>query len=262
MSSTTCFLVTLFLAIAGALPGTASAGRIPGFTEVLVPVWYRSQPGAGGSLWSTELNLFNFSDQDLSLQNDVFPVMTDCPPVPSQAVIHAHTEMGLCLGSENGWPPAWIVNVRSDRLITSVFSLRVHEDPIGINEATTVPVVPEERLFDRPFYLARVPSSGSRVRTMIRIYDLSGTDGEVRVQIWNGRSTPLAEKTIALQGSMATHPGYAQFYFDGSTFSELAPFPEANLLVRVVPTREDQRLWAMASVTDNATQSVQIILPQ
>jgi hypothetical protein len=126
---------------------------------------------------------------------------------------------------------------------------------------TEVPVVREDRAFQRPFDLLNVPLP-ARFRQTLRVYGFDKTGGSVRVQYYDTTGRMLKEFLLPLLPPRSDDiftPGYLQF-------DQFAQVPELagveRIRVRVSPTDASQRLWAMISVTNNVTQELTMITPQ
>jgi hypothetical protein len=254
------------LVLLGTITATTAVAEHRDFSKVLVPVWtFDLLPGAHGSLWGTELIVYNATEQDLRLPEDIFPIGTQCPPFPSQQVIRRNRDESVCLGGG----PAALVYVKKELVDDVLFSLRIREHSVGIAEHTEIPVVREESFFDTPIRLLTVPESRDRFRTTIRIYGPSGKKARVLVQLLGagGREEPFAERVFELAEGDDPHvpsiPAYKEFLLDESVFEELrGGLRGSHFLVKVTPLEPGQSLWAMATVTDRVYQTVNVILPQ
>jgi hypothetical protein len=253
-------LITIIAALALST-GTAAAE----FARVLVPLRYTDAPGAYGSVWSTDLHLYNGSAVTLRPGIDIFPIVTACPPIPQLVRIEPRTLVELPDCASGRRPPAQLVYVREPAVGTVAFSLRIREVTGSISEQTSVPVVRDEMLFDRPLFLLRVAQSGSRFRSTIRVYAPDAVPTVVTVRLWlgGGRLEPLAERQLELiapPGGAMAYPSYAELMLDEHSFPMLErDFRE--LQVEIEPAA-NVPIWAMASITDNVTQTVHVILPQ
>jgi hypothetical protein len=236
-------------------------GAVPeGFTPVLVPITPAAFNGAFGSQWITELGIYNAGDEELTVR-DVFPFATECPPFPTVDAVPPRAVSGLCVGRT--WP-AMLLYVKTARLSEIGFSLRIRELTSGIGELTDLPVVRADRFYRRTFRLVAVPLSNSRARTLLRIYDASGGNSRIRLRVWNvsviSTPVPLLEEIVELaaydNSEIPLYPSYHQRYLD-----EIGAV-RGNVVLEITPLNPESQLWAMVSVTDNVSQSVNVIMPQ
>jgi hypothetical protein len=258
------------------LLSTSALSAVPdGFSRILVPLAYPSTPGAYGSVWSTDLILYNASPVTLDIGTDIWPISSSCPPVPANRVFPPNTFTDTCQNRSTA-ARTDLLYVRSDVADDILFSLRIRESSAGIPEHTEVPVVRDEDLLDGSIYLARVPATTESFRSMIRIYDPSARPSTVTVRLWQEWPAgayppgtepgpdPVAQKTVTLApldlADVPLHPSYAEVFLDERSFpgTEL----RGSYFVEILAETQSTPFWAMATITDNVKQTVNVILPQ
>jgi hypothetical protein len=158
--------------------------------------------------------------------------------------------------------PAALIQVPSDSVDSLEFALRVRDVSRQSDSwGTEVPMVREDRAFRRPFDLLNVPLQ-ARFRQMLRIYDFEDrTGGTVRVQYYDMTTGQLLKESVVTL--LAPTGIFTPAYLQSDVFSQLGDRPGVDRIrVRISPTSDAQRLWAMVSVTNNVTQEVTMITPQ
>jgi hypothetical protein len=131
-----------------------------------------------------------------------------------------------------------------------------------------LPAVHEREFRPSSGFLIRVPLLDATARTTLRIYalDTPATTVTVLLRDWNTPSeAPIAIRTLELTPAQPNDssdptplfPAYAQ-----SGLTQL--FPEVTgrgwVSVEVQPT-SNAKIWAFATITDNATNAVTTVLP-
>jgi hypothetical protein len=160
--------------------------------------------------------------------------------------------------------PAALIRVPIEWADSLEFALRVRDVSRQSDSwGTEVPVVREDRAYRHPFDVLNVPLQ-PRFRQTLRIYDFEDrSGGSVRVQYYNMTTGALLKDSqlalLAPQSADIFTPAYLQL----DVFSQLGNVPGVDRMrVRISPTSDVQRLWAMVSVTNNVTQEVTMITPQ
>jgi hypothetical protein len=232
------------------------------YEPVLVPVVLANTlPGMYGSLWSTSLAIFNGTNAPISMKSDVVSFYgcqqsTDClPDVPPLGTFGG----APVLWREDSIPPAAILYVKRD-IANGVFFHAVLQEQSSGN-ITTIPIIHERELYSTLLALLQVPVSTDASRTILRIYALG--DGTVRVTIL-GSMAPRLQWDVVLTNTasgvtMPPQPAFAEVRLDPALIPELLGTQKVHVLVE--PLTPGMRLWAFASVTDNATQAVQFVTP-
>lgn len=226
------------------------------YERVLVPILYDG-PGAYGSQWLTETQMFNASGREVRFLPDVSRPLTSLAP-------GAETSLSLF-----GQRPSGLVLFvpRGEALHFGSIVRDVSRDAEDFG--TEVPVA-RERDTDSTLYLPNVPFD-SRYRLQLRIYDIDGRSGGVAVR--GGRLGPAGtQKTdwVSLQikgpceeGSVPTCNSNQPAYVSIDLTEELALLAGSGRQpVWIEPSFDSRRLWAFVTVTNNETQRVTVISPQ
>jgi hypothetical protein len=233
----------LFSILLAAVP-LAAQGVPPG-ERVLVPVFMAPAAGAHGSLWHSELWIYNDNDE---------PAGTGLVPA-----ISAKQTAGPIAGTQPAGSPGAVLNVPPGLASGLHFNLRVRDmSRQSETWGTEIPLVRESEFFAGKLSLVSVPVA-ERFRQTVRIYQFvpfGEPAGTVRVRyyrIGGGSDLLLQDDTVTLTEAGAL--GYAQ----------LGPFtfPDTTALrIDIEPLSPLMRVWAFASVTNNETQHVTTIAPQ
>ncbi len=246
-------LLVVIATVLATIPASAQS------TRVLVPIVATSASGAFDSLWTSEAEAFN---------NSAVPVLIlyphRCDTECGAGVVFGLAEGGDLHVTSGSTVPAAFIYVPNESIDAVEFGLRVRDVSRQIDSwGTEVPVVRENRAFQRSFDLLNVPLP-VRFRQTLRIYDFEDRAGSgVHVQFFDmvtGR--PLKDFQLAMlapQSNDVFTPEYAQLDQFGQA-PELAGID--RIRVRISPTNATQRLWAMVSVTNNVTQELTMITPQ
>ena len=250
---------TISLLTAAVLLATSSASaQSAQSTRVLVPIVVSGAPGMFNSLWTSELVAFNTSAVPVGLDFS-YRCLFECPSF----VLGSSDGDILPISSESGVPAA-LIRIPAASVDSMEFALRVRDVSRQSDSwGTEVPVVREDRAFRQPFDLLNVPLQ-PRFRQTLRIYDFEDRSGGiVRLQFYNLTNGQfLKESQLALlpPRSIDTHtPAYVQADLFG-LLGDLAGVD--RIRVRISPTSDAQRLWAMISVTNNVTQEVTVVTPR
>jgi hypothetical protein len=239
--------------MAGVLLSTVSASAQS--NRVLVPIVATGVSGMFGSQWTSETVAFNTSAVPVQIGFS-YRCPFECPSV----VLGPSLGQQLAIQTGSAVPAAFVYlpNTQPEAI---EFGLRVRDvSQQSDSWGTEVPVVREDRAFQRPFDLLNVPLP-SRFRQTLRIYDFDNSGGSVRVQYYNMTGgAALKEYLLPLLTPTDTYtPAYLQF-------DQFAQVPELagvdRIRVRISPMDASQRLWAMVSVTNNVTQELTLITPQ
>jgi hypothetical protein len=247
----------VLLALLFPLPVFAQQGD-PVLERVLIPIIARDVAGANGSVWSAIPYVHNDSSRTAG--------MTQCydPRGISDHILNV--EPGATAEVDLTTPTLFYFLAEQSEHIW--FSLRLRERTRGAQpDGVTIPVVRERELWGRHLVLVDVPIHKSGTRQTLRIYDAHGTRPVVLATLRD-----LATNQVVATSEMQTSgggevgpctPSYAEI-------SDLGKFAgtyegRANIAVDVIKETvgypKTAGLWAMVSITDNATQSVTLVTP-
>lgn len=247
-------------------------------TQVLVPLWLNAPAaGAHDSLWTTELAIVNGGEDPLVIAGyfrpdcggDLRPCFESVPPgitFRPRLLTFTNEVQGIFLLLEREQPRA------------AAFSLRVRDLSRSVETwGTEIPVVRIDEIDGGPIHILDVPIRGG-FRTMLRIYDLDPRSGPARVRVRvygfnEKRQSPFEPE--AVNDALLADEEHAFRYavtgggtFDHPGYIELADFPSRiithfyHVRLRIDPLTPGRRIWAFASITNNATQHVTIMSPQ
>jgi len=237
---------------------------------VLIPIFYGG-PGAFGSLWRTRLAIFNNSDQPLKgiTFNSLCPIPEGClapiPPKSSLTLIASDGFRyinGFLLYPGIDQPDVW-------------YSLRVYDESrAGANFGTDVPAVPLDSFSERQLQLLGVPT-GSAFRVTLRVYAIPPVAPRVRVAVFQDTELSSAQAPPAIlvreriytvepspfgpsSGSYSRPSGIVV----GDLFDGLPSGLADAVRIEVQSATPGVPIWAFASVTNNATQLVTVVVPR
>ena len=244
--------------------------------KVLVPIVIESAvSGAYGSIWGSELIVMNDGNRAYEIGLDTGCRFTPCPYAslePGRSVIAT----GLILGPGAGAPPAFMLEVEKEGMSDVKFNLRVSDRSRSEKSAgVSIPVIPETDAFTDRLQLLDV-RHGEGFRAMLRVYDFDPGQGRrvlVRFYEINTNTRFIAnyppDRLLfeTVRELVSTPPSFdpPNRSIPGYTQLSLAAVPEigdhSRLRIEIEPLTEGLRFWAMASITNNETQEVTMVLP-
>jgi hypothetical protein len=214
--------------------------------RVFVPILVSNLPGAGGSLWQTDLWATNTSDQ---------PVLYQIAPCTQSAGCNATYTLPPQATQARGDSPRpsgrWLPFDPSIQLAARLRDLSRNASSAGIE----LPIVQEADFRSDEINLNAIPRD-SRFRVTLRVYGLDA-GGQVSVEQIDSDGHLLRTTQVALAApdNPQLLTGYAQIAIDTSPD---APTP---MRIRIRPISGASRIWALASVTNNATSEVTLLQP-
>jgi hypothetical protein len=241
------------LAVAFSLPLAAQTQM----EKILLPVVVRTPvPGALGSLWSTELDLYYAGNQQLDIDGVAFFCPSLCVNYPLDPKLEQRN-VGVRTAAGN-IGAFLVIPAAVDRDLS--VHLRVFDiSRSATNGGTELPAIRESEAWTTPMQLLDVPTAPP-FRSLLRIYDFDpAADHAVLVNVYRfgaayeTRSVELGPPAAAPNTIMS--PGYAEY--DLSHLGDLG----SNVRVEIVPLSAGLRFWAMVSTTNNDTQQVTLTTP-
>lgn len=218
-------------------------------TGVLVPMLADNLPGANGSVWSTDLWVGNTTDCPV-----VFffsPCVVACCCVETNTYAPQTMTLVNHLGQGGRW-----FNLPADKSLQ--FQVRFRdlsraESSAGID----LPLIDEADFHERQLDLLGIPSD-TRFRVTLRLYGITaGTT--LRVEMLDSEGVVLQSQLVALapptelfDGSL---PAFAQVTVPQRTAGS------GSVRLRITAESQGARFWAFASVTNNETSEVTLIVP-
>lgn len=261
--------------------GAAYAARYDrsNWEQLLLPVHpFRERAGAFGTLWATELTVFNAGTSPAEMfqvqcqQDCSCTITTICIP---ETPVAPGEFFGGFTGSDDvsSYPnPAAFLYVEKAKVDDVAINLRLFDAARGETSfGTEIPVVRESEFRTGKTVLVNVPTRAD-FRQQLRIFGISSPSGggDVNVRIFSGGDTvPLAQTIlrIAPAENRDTLPGADAFprfpgYAEIMSLNALVPATTDRFRVEVEPLTPGLRYWAFISVTSNTTQQVTLITPQ
>lgn len=245
--------------------------------QILVPVKPRETPGAGGSLWQTELWIHNDND----VQADVFRlqrVASPCPPycggtmldrfpdplpIPPRSTAKVAPSPDLLQGYVGEF--FYVDRSLAPRIF---FELRTHDEARNaLSAGTSIPIVNETEARHRMVFPA-VPISVA-FRYHLRLYPIrqdetSAFANRIRVKDTDTGAL-LYETSYWIAGSAEdTATTYSQAPVRHELPIDLGSDPRLanSRAVRIEVESGSAAFWAMVSLTNNTSHEVTVIWPQ
>jgi len=224
------------------------------FERILLPIAFPGEiEGAFGTRWRSEVLLFH----DGSTVAEYCP--QDCPVHP-RGMVRIEPPLSDTLPSLGAF-----LHVTSPDDMR--FTALLHDQSrAGDNAGTEMPVV-RARDYRRRIVLPRVPLRGD-FRVTLRIYGEGEAPQDVRVRMYRlDRLEPFVDTNVHLEGIVTAVPNPYPPYPAFAILPDLVrtyPVLEAaaSARVEIEAANEGEKIWAFASITNNATQVVTTITPQ
>lgn len=263
----TALLVTLTLSLplAAQTPDLTQPGS---WSRVLVPLPPASTPGANGSLWLTEVRaLLSASTAPPLVETPCGPVEDPCiRPILNQSF----NPLGDLLTASAGPQFVYIGKAEADKLTMTTQVVNLQESLL--TAGAFIPMARESAFSANGFALISVSTWGP-FRATLRIYDASAiSDRDVEVALFDELSNsrePFLRQTVRLRlmdaqehvtpALLPRYPAMAQVDLD-----PLVPEGIRAVRMTVRPVGAPQpamQLWGFASITNNSTSHVSVIVP-
>jgi hypothetical protein len=241
------------------------------YHRVLLPISAslggRNLPGAHGSEWRVDAWIHYTGTEPVAIVPRPFICIITCDP---WFVMQPHRPP---LGVNAGGPtePGFFFHIPKEYASEFVFHLRVrdfarHPDSQG----TSVPVISEEK-FGAAVHLLNVPT-GPNARVHVRIYGLPEAENRavlvryLRVDEHWELGPPILLREDVVQLSFEPPPFGLLFRPSFAMLPNVELLPELAgeeaVWIEIVAASPELRIWAMASITDNASQLVTIVAPE
>lgn len=239
------------------------------YTATLVPLVSHGLKGANGSVWDSELFVFNGSHLPLRM-----PGFSDSPilPIEPSLVIAPHTTERINLYPRDGVDGAFLY-VPNTMVSTTKMSLRVRDTSQNATSlGDEVPVVRidqaanELTIFDVPV--------DPKYRATLRIYGFTPSPMDVGVTIYPEIGVPaLRHFDVTLNGIVTAvfdpfplHPAYIALDPLGdairSSIVRRVRIEITNYAGCCTPPLPVAKIWAFVSLTNNETNQVTIVTPK
>lgn len=243
-----------------------SVGNAERYEKILLPLTTGTAPGANGSLWVTTMSVVIDSPTRIEL----FPLPCFvCINIPLPPLNRPFDPAGYSLvPSFRSDPSGFFLYTHRGDAAKLRFNIRTQDTSRALQTwGTEIPAVREQDVRTSRIVLLDVPV-GDTFRHTLRVYDFDGVVGAqvaIHVHGING-GDPIATltRTLATREEVSTsarlpqYPAYVAF-----DSRELPAFQNAERFwYSVEPLTPGLRIWAYATVTNNATQHVTTITPQ
>lgn len=276
-TAATTLVVVMFLALRAAATHPPLSPPDPAlFEQVLVPIFTgRATPGANGSVWAETLLVHNGGEEFVQL---IAPFSCETPPGCIGPTVTPHTTVRAIRNlTYNPGRPALVIYVPRVATEHLSFTERVHDLSRSANSfGTDIPVVRERDLWSGRIQLLSVPLGDSAFRTMLRVYvpyrDGYDQDSKpVTFVIRAYRMSDLGADDLVAQTALEVHASHYDSYSSAAYAQHGALALDMGLprgldlyRLEVEPSEATPSLqfWAFASVTNNDTQHVTVVVPR
>ena len=233
------------------------------YERFLVPLYGAPVAGAYGSRWGVETWVYYSGAEDTEIVPRLDVCMLTCHPFYALPAGEAPVRL------EPAYTGSSLLLHVDQRLAAAFhFASRVRDLSRGDGSGTEIPVVHESRFSGAPLHLLNVPiRQGSR--NTLRVYALPEVaDPAVEIRYFRMPRQEL-DRTPDLRRvdriGLRTQPGVDGFLVRPSIATldfQIAELQSGDAAwLEIVPLTPGLRIWAMVSVTDNATQHVTLITP-
>lgn len=252
----------------------------PDYERVLIPVYF-SGPGAHDANWTTDVRVMSSGDR-VEFANSPFVVDFDCPilcPIATTNELSPWQPMHIGTWFDPAGLLLWVPR-GADRDTIHIEARIRDESRQSESAGTRVPVIWERDLSERPMVLLNVPVD-ARYRTSLRLFDLFQWDTDFVVRVYDmgaldgPGSTPLVDTIITARDPVIhvqperfpDRPSYVTIGDLVAAYPQLSSVRSVAIEVTgtsltMTPPPPNARFYALASVTNNATQEVTIIAPK
>jgi hypothetical protein len=262
-------LLTLLLLSLVVAPISIAQNNPADYTTTLIPLVTRGLAGAHGSVWDSELYVFNGSHLPL-----VMPGFSDSPvlPIEPSLIVDPHRTTPLGLYPRDGADGAFL-HVPNTMVSTTKMSLRVRDTSQNATSlGDEVPVVRADQaaheltIFDVPV--------DPKYRATLRIYGFTPAPMSVGVTVFPEHGVPaLRQFDVDLHGIVNAnfdpfplHPAYAALDPLGdairSSIVRRVRIEITNFAGEGTPPLPVAKIWAFVSLTNNETNQVTIVTPK
>ncbi|HEU4887856.1 MAG TPA: hypothetical protein VFV49_08225 [Thermoanaerobaculia bacterium] len=256
----------IFLSLTAA-PISSADDNPADYTTFLIPLVSHGLAGAHGSIWDSELYVFNGSHLPLRM-----PGFSDSPvlPIEPSIVIQPHVTTQVGLFPRDGVDGAFLY-VPNTMVSTTKMSLRIRDTSQNATSlGDEVPIVRADQaaheltIFDVPV--------DPKYRATLRIYGFTQAPMPVRVTIYPEIGVPpLRQFDVTLNGIVTAafdpfplHPAYIALDPLGdeirSSIVRRVRIVITNFAPVITPT--PPKIWAFVSLTNNETNQVTLVTPK
>ena len=229
--------------------------------ELLIPVALDIS-GAHGARWTTDVWVFNDSDETVNLFPEICSFIGAVFPCEQKMLVAGHGALQLPIAARrNPDDPGFYLFPPTDVAGRLHFSIRVHNATQPEDIGFEVPVARRTDFRKGRLDIVNVPVS-DRFRSLIRIYDqMRSMAASVTVRAYDMNSgTFLAQRQltlflptdIALRATLLLHDFLAAPELRG----------HASVRIEIEEGDPNASLWAMLTLTDNTNERVTVLTSQ
>lgn len=223
---------------------------------LLVPVAIET-PGAFGTRWTTDIFVYNDSDEAVNLLPEVCFFIGAAFPCGDALIVPAHTSMQVPPRG-NSYAPEMYLNPPNDVRDRLHFNVRVRNAANPNDLGVEIPIVLSSGFRSERVVLPNVPVN-SRFRSLLRVYNQNSFDS-IAVRIYDARSGVLLTRRDT---GLRPVPTDTPLRFSFGFFDLLNdPALTGHDTVRIEIEEPGALLWAMLTLTENATQRVTVLTSQ
>src|SRR5581483_1857530 len=254
------------------LIAATAAAQTPDYERILVPVFFQGA-GAFGSSWTTTVAIANTGSTPLRFSQPLLEGNPACAAIcgcGQSDRVDAQTVNRVCILNPN---PAGLILYRDRSSGDSVdvhFGARIADVSRSSETAgTELRIVREGELRQGRIVLPDIPT-GANHRVALRVFDarpFPGISVTMRIHDRSDLLTSIGEAAVPLTlPSDASHPSFGMVPDLAAAFPQIAAhgFVSIELLLPepLISPPRPPAYWAVASITNNATQQVTMVTPQ
>jgi hypothetical protein len=261
-------LLSLLLFSLAAVPGVFADDNPADYTATLIPLVSHGLPGAHGSVWNSELHIYNASHLLLRMLGAIedAPILSLDPAV----FIDPNELREVVLNPREPGVDGALLYVPNAMVDSTKMALRVRDTSQNATSlGDEVPVVRADQA-KHDLTVVDVPVD-PKYRATLRIYGFTAAPMPVRATVYSESGTQLAQFDVELNGILTAvfvpfppHPAYI-------ALDPLTPAVRAaggrrvridvtNFGTEVTPP--PARIWAFVSLTNNETNQVTLVTPK
>jgi len=247
---------------------TVNVGTSVSWRRMLLPVTAQAIPGAGGSLWRSDITMLIKSPVAVDIRpSPCDTIIVTCPFVPPP-LNRPFNAADFVINHEAPGGQFLYVPAPDEEKVR--FNIRVYDQARTAETAgAEVPVAREEDFTSGTIALLGIPVA-EEYRHTLRVYDADARSGaRVLIHVYAGaETTPRVSVVRTLEQSpqlqrttpalLPTHPSYLQL--DLGQLVSLAGL--SSVRVEIEPVDPGLRFWGFVSITNNETHHVTTVTPQ
>ncbi len=228
---------------------------------LLLPV-AASFPGAFGARWTTDIWVFNDSDEATNLFPEVCVSLGAIFPCGEGIIAPAHGALRLELAARrDGRFPQLYLNPPNDVASRLHFSVRVRDASRSDDIGTQIPIARRSDFRKGKLELLNVPVRDG-FRALLRVYDETlFNHAGITVRAFDMESGAFLTQR-RLEEILPTDNPLRMSFSVGDLLTDPQVSGHASVRVEVEEDDRNASLWALLTLTDNATQRITIFTSQ